>query len=648
MRSPEQKISWRNLNLPVDSVIFFVCFYLYVLLFIKPRLIYHGFGTFIAYPAFSVDWGFLKSSLSYPGGVVEYTKGFLSQLYYFSWLGALVVTAVAFLLYLAARILVRLLAGQTLKIICYIPAIMLLMIHNRYDSQLTTFLSLLVVLLFSVAYEKMTVRSSAARAAVFLIMFALLYYIAVNVSFVFAFLVTIYEIFVGRRRALKILFPAVAIGNYLVARYIFDLQTETISLQLLLARLSYDPWVKNTVICTYFFFPLALFVVGLWQVRKKASVGKSKMRAKHKSSIARKSWQLFQNNKGKWALVLRSEGASLLRRAAIQTALPVVILVVSIFVSFDGTKKKLIQIDYFAHQRMWPEVLQTARQIRPKSYDVCCIHDVDRALYYTGRLGDEMFCYPQKLPALILTSIEAKRPPGRIFMKRIPLLLELGHIADAERSAFEYMEIEGSSPLVLEQLATIKLVKGQVEAAKVFLRALSKDLIFGNRGREMLQRLEQDPKLADDKTIQHIRSVASEKEDVHLTLDIGDFFHQLLDKNKNNKMAFEYMMAFYLLTGQVEKVVANIGRLSDFGYERLPQYYEEAIVIYMATRKKSDLPLSGWLPRRETIERAKTVGGTYNFYGGKYNEQHIRKALGPDFANSYFLYYLFDAPRAIK
>ena len=107
-------------------------------------------------------------------------------------------------------------AEGTLKIICYIPAVMLLMIHNRYDSQLTSFLSLLAALWFSVAYEKMTLRSSAARAAVFLVMLALLYYIAGSASFIFAFLVTIYELFVGRRRVLKMLFPTVAIGTYLV------------------------------------------------------------------------------------------------------------------------------------------------------------------------------------------------------------------------------------------------------------------------------------------------------------------------------------------------------------------------------------------------------------------------------------------------
>ena len=159
-------------------------------------------------------------------------------------------------------------------------------------------------------------------------------------------------------------------------------------------------------------------------------------------------------------------------------------------------------------------------------------------------------------------------------------------------------------------------------------------------------RLEEDPGLTSDKTIQYIRSVASNTENVSEVFG-DDFFSQLLDKNKNNKMAFEYMMAFYLLTGQIEKVVANIGHLNDIGYERLPQYYEEAIVIYMAKSKKQDLPFAGWQPQIKTIERAKKVGGIYSLYGGQYNEKRIRQELGPDFTKSYFLYYIFDMPRIL-
>jgi hypothetical protein len=492
------------------------------------------------------------------------------------------------------------------------------------------------VLWFSVAYEKIAVRSSSARAVVFLVEFFLLYYIAGGASFVFALLATIYELFSGRRKILALLFPTVAIGTYFVARYIFDLKTEIIHLQSLATQPGYGPWVRNIVICIYIFFPLVLFIAGLWQwsaTKKAAAIkpvthkaDKSKMRAKHKPSAARRFWQLLKNKKYKWA---------------IETALPTVILAVSIFVSFDSTKKKLVQVDYFARQRMWPEVLHTARQIRPQYYNTLCIHSVDRALYHCGQLGDEMFRYPQSLSSLLLIGIKTEVPSDTMFIKVSQFFLELGHIAEAERLAFEYLEIVGSNPIVLEQLATIKLVKGQVEAAKVFLKALSKDLIFGNRGREMLRRIEEDPGLANDERIQYTRSITPDKESASSAPD--GLFYQLLEKNRNNKMAFEYMMAFYLLTGQIEKVVANISHLNDLGYERLPQYYEEAIVIYTAGRQKTDLAVSGWTPQGKAIQRAKIVGETNRLYYG--NEQRVRQALGPDFANSYFLYYIFDVPK---
>ena len=42
-----------------------------------------------------------------------------------------------------------------------------------------------------------------------------------------------------------------------------------------------------------------------------------------------------------------------------------------------------------------------------------------------------------------------------------------------------------------------------------------------------------------------------------------------------------YMMAYYLLPCQVDKVAAHIHRLENFGFKKLPRYYEEALVIHM-------------------------------------------------------------------
>lgn len=627
-RSPKKKIYRRNRDLPVGSIIFFVCTYLYVLLFIESRLIFHSFGTFIAYPAFSVDRGFLRNSISYPGGVVEYVGGFISQLYYFSWLGALVVTAIALLMYIATKILVKLSAGVRLKLICYLPVVILLMIYNRYNNQATSFVALLAALWFSVVYEKMAVRKSFARAVVFLTMFTLLYYITGGACFVFAILVTIYEFFIGQRRILSVLFLTTVIGSYLIVRYIFDLEVEITHLQVLVVTLKFDPWIKVLMFCLYFFLPLVLFGAGLRQalVRKNDAIENSKMHAHDNSRSARKPRRNIKKNKAKWA---------------IGTALPMVILVVSVFVSFDSTKKKLVQADYFAHNMMWPKVLETARRIRPESNDIFCIHDINRALYHTGRLGDDMFRYPQKLQALILSLPEGSKPSGRIFLKRSKLLLQLGHIGIAERDAFEYMELAGSSPAILEHLATIKMVKGQVAAAKVFLKALSKDLIFGSRGREILQHLEQDPELANDKLIQHLCSVAPDKDNVSFDFGAGEFFQQLLNKNPDNKLAFEYFMAIYLLAGQVDQIVANIGRLNYLGYERIPRCYEEAILIHIGLGH-TKINLHGWKLKLETISRIKEIDRIYKLQGGRHSEQGVKNTLGADFADSYFLYYLYD------
>ncbi len=626
--SPEIKIPRRKRYLPAYSMIFFVCTYLYVLLLIETRLIYHSFGTFIAYPAFSVDWEFLKSSLGYPGGIIEYVGNFLSQLYYFSWLGALIVTAIALLLYIAARILVKLSVGVGLKPLCYVPVVILLMIYNRYDNQTVSLVALLAVLCFTIAYEKIAVRKSCIRAVVFLVMFALLYYIVGGACFIFALLLMIYEFFIGQRRILSALFLAAAIASYLIIRYILDAEPVIIHLRVLMVISKPDLWIKILLICLYCFLPVVLFLAGLRQaiVRKKDSIEDSKRHAADKSQAAEKPGWNIRKGKVKWA---------------IGTTLPIFILAAGVFASFDSTKKKLVQVDYFAHNRMWPDVLRTARRIRPESNDIFCIHDINRALYRTGRLGDDMFGYPQKLQALILSVPEASKPSGRVFLKRSQLLLQLGHIGIAERDAFEYMELTGSSPVILEHLATIKMVKGQVEAAKVFLKALSKDLIFGERGRRMLQRLEQDPELAKDKLIQDLRSVIPDKDSVSFDYGVGEFFQQLLDKNPGNKLAFEYLMAVYLLTGQLDQIVANIGCLNDLGYNRIPRCYEEAILIYIGLGN-TKINLRGWKLQPETINRIKEVDRIFKLKGGLYNEQSVRSTLGSEYADSYFLYYLYD------
>jgi hypothetical protein len=105
-------------------------------------------------------------------------------------------------------------------------------------------------------------------------------------------------------------------------------------------------------------------------------------------------------------------------------------------------------------------------------------------------------------------------------------------------------------------------------------------------------------------------------------------------------MAFEYLMAFYLLEGNFEKFVGNLNRLNDFDYTRIPRSYEEAILYYNYTRNKQVE-----IPGREiTSESRKRFDSFAKVFIDKYKRD--KKAafdeLARDYGDSYLFYCVYQ------
>ena len=104
-------------------------------------------------------------------------------------------------------------------------------------------------------------------------------------------------------------------------------------------------------------------------------------------------------------------------------------------------------------------------------------------------------------------------------------------------------------------------------------------------------------------------------------------------------MAFEYLMAWYLLTGQLDKFIENLDRLDDFDYSEIPRHYEEAILIYeVLTDSKVDL--KGRQICNKTYQRARDFSSISNKFRGR-NEVTAMRATAPYFGDTYFFYYNF-------
>jgi len=213
--------------------------------------------------------------------------------------------------------------------------------------------------------------------------------------------------------------------------------------------------------------------------------------------------------------------------------------------------------------------------------------------------------------------------------------LDLGQINKAEYSLLMCIEANGQRPLLLKRLAFVNMVKGNIGAASVYLGALKKTLFDADWAKDRLEKIERDPNLSTDEEIQQLRSmIPTIDRDFQPTND--NILLDLLDKNRHNRMAFEYLEAFYLLTNQHDKFVENLVRLNDFDYTGIPRVYEEAILLYSYT-KKTKVEIPGREISAESRERFNNfLKVLFGKYGG--DKKAAFYELAGTYGDSYFFY----------
>ncbi len=625
---------------------FFVLFFLYVWLWADPSLLYHSTGVLmndepsagLEFPFFSWSPRFFEGFLLYPGGPVEYLSALLSQCYYYPWAGALILTVVAALLGLAANIVIRTVASVRVPLVSFIPGILVLVLCNQYTHRLAMLIGILVAMLAVCIYIRSMHSRSAVRFAAFLALSGPLYYLVGGAYPLYAALCGILELRSTHGRLLGLgylLFGGVL--PYAFARYICDAHLADACAYAGLFSLQRTPPLRgqSVVLGLYLFPPLAAVGVLLWR---------------------RMPWPRFRNLKAK---------------PAIELVLLLIVASLAIRLSFNNTNRTLLRINRFARQQMWEQVLAEARGLRCQQLPYAvALHAVNRALYETGRLPYEMFSYhqhrlcfmlnwgvPSKFVRRYLKQIEplevvrAETPDVlntaqlytrryKLFFQMDDLSFQLGLVNEAEHEAHEALERYSDHALILKRLALINIVKGQTEAAKVFLRKLTSYPRYRGWAQDALHHLQADPLWSTNSEIEHIRSVMLVTGSA-LPLVAQDSLSALLRRNRGNRMAFEYKMASYLLNWQLQKFVGELDRLNDFDYPNIPRNYQEAIVLYEAISGQK-VNLHNWQISPETRQVYQEFMKTFALFVAADDFQGAQEVLGQQFGDTYFFYYFFD------
>lgn len=327
------------------------------------------------------------------------------------------------------------------------------------------------------------------------------------------------------------------------------------------------------------------------------------------------------------------------RQGTAWTVVCVLVIAIAAILLVNDNKRRLLAFMYCVENREWPDAIQRASRISTQQRSVVVSHHVCRALFHTDRLLDEMFAYPQSQPAPTLLLDE----PG--FLRSAPLersdiLFELGRINESEHMASEALEVVGDRARILKRLVRIQVLKGEPAAARVFLTFLARSLWHAGWARRCLDELDSDPQLSSDHEVASRRAMM-------ITIDhVGEMteeltFQQLLDRNRHNRMALEYLIAHYLLTRQLDKVMDMMPNLSELYTDRIPRHCQEAIVLWMEITGQ-DQPDMGelWVDAGVTAQYREFIAALARHGPDRRSAQ---AALRPANGDTYFYYYTFGS-----
>jgi len=587
-----------------DSVIaiaFFVGCFAYTFIVIKPQLTYHALGRLTPNTPFSTGLDNLLQSIHHPAGLLNYIAAFTAHCFSFSLLATTIITAISLALYLATRLILRnSRPAGLLSITAFIPALLVLATYTRYANQTRDFLAIILATFSFAASNHFTNRNLLTRLSIFICLFICLFITALPAAFIFAALYSLSALLTKKSRltGLAVLIASASVyfltSRHLEIPIVFStLQTPS--------TLYPDKSLVYPISAIYIFFSLITATASLFP----SSSTKRPQKASAHSS-----------NKAMMTLSLKV----------------VLLLLTSVWLLWANQspkKKRLLLINHFAGNKQWSRTLQAARKHPPSPGNFLEIHDINRALYYSGTLCEDMFNYPQN-PDSLLLNIEAPDVWSEIYHRRVTIMYELGYPSLAEKFAYELLVYNDHTPFTLEMLARIYIAKQNPDTARVFLNALAKQPFCKKRAERIISDLQN----GSFKDVIASNSVA-DIDIIDFAFRADEFFTVLIRRNPKNKMACEYMMAYYMLTKQLDKLAANISLINNCGYKTFPTNCAQALIVYKLHRNK-DFPLES-LP----IDPEQISYGMNFFKSLARRDPVTNQKLRTQYAGTYYNYYTF-------
>jgi hypothetical protein len=625
------------------ALFFFGCYFIFLLHFIDPPVIYSSNGINIhsyvtamhtqdTTTSFTNPWfrhlfifeltpEYFREIAVTPGGLTKLAVTLYIYACHYSISGTLAITALALFFYWIFTLYIKGTGARRPFVSGFVPTFFILTICAWYELRyLTYLLPIAGALTFAVFYRRLRPVSVLTRTLFLTLFFWLAWYLMQWGCLLLLVFITIDEL-ISKKRTIT----SVTIATTANLVLLCSLDTWFIPLDMTI-RWSDFLELSGLPLAVISFFPLTAISFAALRRLRPTSVGK----VKTFSSIIIQMCFLVCGTVGAF-LWFCTEPVNRDTRTIART----------VYHCMNG------QWEAVLHEKtasMFADFPQKAGALQ-----VFMIHAVDHALCRTGQVGDKLFTFPQAAfsydPLLMLQSIFIGGYVNWVMV--LDLTMDLGMVNTAEKIAGELMEKMGPYPDIIYRRALIQIAKGNRDAAAVYLNKLACMPFYRVEAKRLLGIIDNNQALLSEPRISGMIATR-DTVDYFLFNSVGHdaILRYLLQSNHGNKAAYDYLMTYYLLNHQLEDVAAIAPAAPAFGYIVLPRYWEEALCLYQAVNSQqasSEVPFSGL--RQETMERFIKFSQTWLQME---NDPEAETKLAPEFGDSYFYFSIFRHSRGVN
>ena len=222
--------------------------------------------------------------------------------------------------------------------------------------------------------------------------------------------------------------------------------------------------------------------------------------------------------------------------------------------------EKVMQYDFMACHQQWNRILETVNKEKPNNQIGVTVQNLALAMH--GQLVNQLFNYNQNGIAGLLPDVQSDATSP---MPTAEAFYQLGMIYVAQRTVFEAQEAIldfQKSGRCYKRLAQTNLIIGSYNVARKYLMALQKTLFYREWANETLPLLDNEEAIAKHPEYGRLRQCAYDENFFFSDHVTPEMLESLYFSNTDNRLALEYLMAYYVLTGDRENYSKLLHQIS--------------------------------------------------------------------------------------